>query len=144
MLAGSFHIIKPSTPSALLRQSFGAVMLLIWLLFSAGQIQAQIQKGTSPAASLSFVSLKANTQHIQLKQNPALNLLSEAIDEELAEEELEEGEALASFLAIFYKSMLVNCSQSEQLLFSNLSQPRPLKQGIPLFVLYQSFKSFLV
>ena len=131
-----------------LKSVFGGFLLLIWLLFSFGQVQAQIsQKYIGKQNTIEFsLALGQNHQTNILAANKQVptSYLAEVIDEEFREEGKDTKEDLKDFLALFYRSSLARFISLEQTRFTKICAALHQIVTPPLFVLHKNFKHFLI
>ncbi len=147
MLIGS---TKKSNLANIQKQSakngFAGFLLLVWLLFSFGQVYALV-------GQQSLVQTKTLQNKI-LQQSPAKRItageqappsyLAEILDEEFSEEESDTEDNDKVFLVLFYKNFLAKFISHEQTRFIEICSAMHQVVSPPLFVLHKSFKHFLI
>ncbi len=140
---GNQFYLEFSKPS--FKRGFGSFLLLIWLLFSFGQIQAQLPQKRISTGSIGVSSINYSKQANLVKSEKPIPsaYFAEILDEEIGEEDEDSKEELRAFLTIYYKCYLATYIHHEQTRFAEINAAVQQIQTLPLFVLHKSFKHFL-
>lgn len=147
MLIGS---TKKSNPAKLQNQSaknsFAGFLLLVWLLFSFGQVYALVgQQSLVQTKTLqNSLSQQSPTKRIAAGEQTPPSYLAEILEEEFSEEDNDTEDNDKVFLVLFYKNFLAKFIGHEQTRFTEISSAAQQIVSPPLFVLHKSFKHFLI
>lgn len=125
------------------------LFLFIWSWLNVSQLYAQISK--IPALSTSLTAIQFSNHPASkclsedLQQPVSFNFLSEAFSEKISEEDIDEKEQEAlHFLSIYYKICSEVLTQNQQIQLWEVLQSYQEISHPPFFLLYRSFKDFLV